>query len=103
MPTVQRNKTRVPPESIPTMGFEPSVRDPRYVKICCPKCRSRSLVMTEIWETSIQWIVKDGWMEKAGGALNEGTPTCVEAKCQDCGHGWTARGASQILDVLEDD
>lgn len=94
---------RTPPAEIPTMGFRPTHPDPQYVKLCCPKCRSRNLVLTELWETSIQWSVTNGWMDKAGGALNEGSPTGVEAKCEECWHGWTARNASQVIDVLEDD
>lgn len=93
---------RTPPESIPVIGLVPDYPDPKYVKICCPKCRSRNLVLTELWEHTIQWSVTDGWMDKAGGSLEPVGPTGVEAKCAGCGHWWTARNAAEIMDVLEE-
>lgn len=93
---------RTTPKSLRVMGFVPTRPNPQYVKLCCPRCRSRNLVLTEVWQHAIQWYVTDGWIEKDGGSLDEGAPTGIEARCESCNHAWTARGATQVWDVIED-
>lgn len=92
---------RVPPDKIPVVGLPSEFAEPRYVKIACPKCGSRDLNLIEMWETSIEWTVTDGWMDRSSGNKAEGRPTGVMATCKACRYDWKPRKATQIGYVLE--
>lgn len=69
--------------------------------IFCPKCRGRTLLMTEVWTGhTIEWGVVDGGLDGTEGLLKPGDPNKVVATCKACGHRWTLRGVLQITDVF---
>lgn len=71
-------------------------------KAKCPKCKSRNLVLIEEWKDhTIQWVQEDGRFDRNDGVLEPGSPFRVEAKCRDCKHTWTFRGATQIDDLMQ--
>ncbi len=70
-------------------------------KIKCPKCKSDSLILIELWKGhSISWDQVGGWFIKPEGILEPGDPYSVEAKCI-CGHMWKIRGVSQIDQIIK--
>lgn len=64
----------------------------------CPKCsNTRELRLIEVWRShTITWEVECGVFDINDGALEPGDAYKVEAKCKNCGHQWTIRGARQI-------
>lgn len=73
----------------------------RSITIRCPKCKSQNLTVTELWKDHcIDWDIDNGVFDKNDGSLNPGDPYKVVAKCKDCKHRWSIRGAQQIYDII---
>lgn len=69
-------------------------------KVKCPKCKSNSLTLVEVWKNhTINWVQENGFFERNDGILEPGEPYKVEAHC-DCGHRWTLRNILQIDQVM---
>jgi len=64
----------------------------------CPKCRGRSVVLEEIWRSSLTLIQReDGSLEQLDFNIEPGDPTGeIQARCDGCGHGWKLRGWRQF-------
>lgn len=94
-----------PPRHIPVSGIAHNIPKPAYTKTRCPRCDSQSLTLQEYWNTSIEWTVTNGWLDRANGNMDSGggggEPFKVVAICT-CGHQWTVRKAHQIDAVLEE-
>jgi hypothetical protein len=91
-----------PPRDIPVDGVQLQRPRPAYVKLRCPVCQSANLKLVELWESTITWVVTDGWMDRANGNLEPSGPTKVEASCTKCSHHWTPRKAKQIDALAEE-
>lgn len=71
-------------------------------KLKCPKCKSQNQVLQEIWKNHwIEWEVINGKFDRQDGYLEMGDPYKVVARCKDCKHVWTTRGALQIDDIIK--
>lgn len=73
------------------------------VKIKCPKCSSKELVITEVWSGHcIEWITNaTGLFDRNDGNLSSGDPYKIWANCKECDHSWRVRGAIQITDIIK--
>lgn len=88
------------PADIPVLGLAFSEERPGQSDCECPKCKSRSMTLSEHWNCSIDFLVTDGWVDLANGNMHpDGDPYKVSAKCAKCGHVWTLRKATQITNV----
>jgi len=69
-------------------------------KRICPRCRSRNLALSEIWQGhAIYW---DKGFSLDDGIHSDGEPKSVQGICLDCRHFWTLRGVRQVdEEVLE--
>lgn len=77
---------------------------PRIVesKAKCPKCKSNTLSLNEIWKDhTITWEQEDGVFNRDEGYLEPGEAYKVQARCRDCEHVWTVKGALQIDDIVK--
>ncbi|MGL4805767.1 MAG: hypothetical protein ACRC26_05415 [Bacteroidales bacterium] len=68
----------------------------------CPKCFSKSLILTETLTASTSVIQKDGIIDRSTCNNEYGDPFKVEALCDDCGYEWKIDNAMQITDILVD-
>jgi hypothetical protein len=69
-------------------------------KVNCPKCKSKTLTLVECWKDhTIEWEQENGKFRMQDGCLNPGDAYKVQARCSECNHAWTIRGALQISDV----
>jgi Zn finger protein HypA/HybF involved in hydrogenase expression len=99
---VGKPPTKIPDE-IPVEGLGLHPVRPAWADCRCPKCKSRSMSFKEHWHCSIEFIVTNGWLDRANGNMHpDGDPYKVTATCAECNHRWTIRGASQITDVCVD-
>lgn len=88
------------PKEIPVLGLAFNDENPAQADCLCPKCKSRSMTLSEEWNCSIDFLVTDGWVDLANGNMHpDGDPHKVSAKCAKCGHAWTLRNAMQITSV----
>lgn len=64
----------------------------------CPKCGCRSVVLKEIWHSSITLVQReDGTLEQPSFNLDPGDPTGeIQATCDGCGHPWKLKGWRQF-------
>ena len=69
--------------------------------IRCPKCRSASLSLVEMWNNSITYYQRGDGMLTQPGCPCEGHPERVVAFCP-CGHYWTIRGISSVRELMND-
>ena len=70
-------------------------------KCVCPKCKSNTLMLIELWRNhSIVWEQINGQFDRHEGSLEPGDAYKLEAKCKECGHQWTIRRALQISDII---
>lgn len=69
-------------------------------KAKCPKCKSDTLKLNELWKDHcITWEQENGEFDRQDGYLEPGDAYKVFGECRKCGHIWTIRGALQIDDV----
>lgn len=67
--------------------------------IKCPKCNSKDLYITELWQNYIEFEQIDGVIDTEEGNLNESNPYKLKGTCQKCCHNWTIKNATQITDL----
>lgn len=66
----------------------------------CPKCRSRHLVISEVYTGSFDWEqFPDGSLDVAGWNTCRESGESVWAECWECNYRWRLRGVSQITDL----
>ena len=83
------------------MGFFSSNEKIVESKALCPKCKSKDLILEEIWKNSaISWEQINGKFDRNGGILEHGYPYKVEARCKKCDHTWAFKKAVQIDDII---
>ena len=84
------------PESM-NGNFRPALTNCR-----CPKCGSRTIVITETIEAMTAFQVVDGRLNREDGIHDfGGWIGRLIGDCSKCGHGWKfRRGATQIEDVV---
>jgi hypothetical protein len=68
---------------------------PATSSVRCPRCRSRTLDLTETVECTTTWSVKNGVLDINEGFHEPGCITGVEAECV-CGHHWKLRRCPTI-------
>ena len=69
--------------------------------IVCPKCKSDSLAIMEIWDGAvIEWEIINGKFDRNDGSLEPGNPVKLECKCKNCHHSWKIRKSTQIDDII---
>lgn len=68
-------------------------------KAKCPKCGSKDLCVTELWEG--HYIVFDQFNGEIGeeGYLEPGEPYKVLGTCHICKHAWRFRNISQVVNL----
>ena len=66
-------------------------------KAKCPKCKSNTLIITEIWHNILEFGQEDGYIEKEG-ILESGGVGKTTGKCCKCNHRWTFR-SFQVTDL----
>ena len=78
------------------------------IRLACPKCKSRDLILHEEWTAYIDWTTTDGILDKfydtdenPEGYCRTGEPVKVRAICQKCSYEWVARGVSQITELIQ--
>lgn len=71
-------------------------------KACCPKCKSKDLLLTESCHASITWTQKDGMVDLEKGTKEYGEAFSIKAVCLKCEHGWFLRNARQISDIISE-
>lgn len=70
-------------------------------KAKCPKCGSKSLIISETTEASCEWTQIDGVIKDLNDGNKEyGGIVRVDGLCIKCGHCWTFRKVKQIYDLI---
>lgn len=70
---------------------------PAVTKLRCPRCRSKSIDLTEYVEASTTFTVVDGKLNRSQGMHDLGNFTGrMTGHCRSCHHGWTLKGAGNI-------
>lgn len=69
-------------------------------RIKCPKCKSRSFYIHEVFEEIVTCEVVDGVL--AFGALDRdaGAILGLSCECRKCGHLWRPRNVRQLWDIV---
>ena len=75
---------------------------PAVTRIRCPRCKSRTLQLTETIEATTSWDVVNGALNMQGGIHEFGGAISLHATCCRCGHLWRPRGAIQVTCVTTD-
>ena len=75
---------------------------PAITRCRCPKCKSGNLLLIESLEASTAFEVRNGRLNRQAGIHEFGSFFALNAKCDDCGHGWRVKKSIQITDVVTD-
>lgn len=75
----------------------------KKILIKCPKCRSKSITLVELYECGVYVYAPDGILKEPHIMnLEPGDIIGLNAKCMECGHIWKVRKASQWPDLFID-
>lgn len=72
---------------------------PAKTSLRCPKCRSRTLVLSEVSEAIYTVEVNGGLLDLRSGFTEQGEITRYFAQCQTCAHCWKPRAAQPFEEV----
>jgi len=75
----------------------------RKLKVCCPKCKSKTLTTYEVFEEIVICEVVDGIFPAEATDHEAGSVIGVSCRCDKCDHKWKPRGARSIEDLFEDE
>ena len=72
--------------------------DIRKTKAKCPKCKSKSLNITEHCIHTQTWNQENGYLNHNDGIMNPGDVVGCYGECDECGHQWKFKNL-QIIEL----